>query len=90
LASLGDGLPSAEGHRGRLVPLLSSIASKPRARKGNPKQTKGRMRDDHPCKAKGIFIVVKCRTAIVMSVVSVPALAIKCIISRTMHRAPVI
>jgi hypothetical protein len=38
LASLGEGLPSAEGERGCLVPLLSSIDSKPRVGKRNPKQ----------------------------------------------------
>jgi hypothetical protein len=38
--SLGDGLPSSEGGHGCLVPLLSYIASKPRARKGNPKREK--------------------------------------------------
>jgi hypothetical protein len=37
LASLGEGLPSAEGEHGRLVHLLSSIASKSRAGERNPK-----------------------------------------------------
>jgi hypothetical protein len=37
LVSLGDGLPSVEGERGCLVPLLSSIVGKLRARKGNHK-----------------------------------------------------
>jgi hypothetical protein len=34
----GDGLPSLEGERARLVPLLSSIVHKRRARKVNPKR----------------------------------------------------
>jgi hypothetical protein len=37
LAPLGDGLPSIEGERSRLVPLLSSIDCKQRARKVNPR-----------------------------------------------------
>jgi hypothetical protein len=40
LASLDEGLPLTEGERGRFVPLLSSIASKPRAEKGNLKREK--------------------------------------------------
>jgi hypothetical protein len=37
LASLGNGLPSLEGEREHLVPLLSSIDCKQRARKVNPR-----------------------------------------------------
>jgi hypothetical protein len=40
LALLGDELPSLEGERARLVPLLSSIDRKPRARKVNRKQAR--------------------------------------------------
>jgi hypothetical protein len=40
LALLGDELPSLEGERARLVPLLSSIVHKSRARKVNPKQAR--------------------------------------------------
>jgi hypothetical protein len=32
LVSLGEGVPSAEGERGRLVPFLSFIANESRAR----------------------------------------------------------
>jgi hypothetical protein len=38
LAPSGDGLPSLEGERVRLVPLLSSIDCKRRIRKVNPSQ----------------------------------------------------
>jgi hypothetical protein len=37
---LGEGLPSIEGERGRMVPLLSSIASELRAGERNPKREK--------------------------------------------------
>jgi hypothetical protein len=37
LAPLGEGLPSLEGERACLVPLLSSIDCKRRARKVNPR-----------------------------------------------------
>jgi hypothetical protein len=40
LALLGKELPSLDGERARLMPLLSSIVHKPRARKVNPKQAK--------------------------------------------------
>jgi hypothetical protein len=40
LALLGEELLSLEGERARLVPLLSSIVHKPRARKVNPKQAR--------------------------------------------------
>jgi hypothetical protein len=36
--SLGDELPSIEGEQARLVPLLSSIVGKQRARKANHKR----------------------------------------------------
>jgi hypothetical protein len=36
--SLGIGLPSAEGERSHLRPLLSPIVGKQRARERNPKQ----------------------------------------------------
>jgi hypothetical protein len=42
LASLGEGLNSAEGVRGRLVPLLYSIASELRVGERNPKREKER------------------------------------------------
>jgi hypothetical protein len=46
-APLGDGLPSLEGERVRLSPLLSSIVRKQKARKVNPKQErKEGMQDD--------------------------------------------
>jgi hypothetical protein len=45
LASLGEGLPSAEGQHGRLVPLLSSIESKLRVGERNPKQEDTRKRN---------------------------------------------
>jgi hypothetical protein len=38
LVSLGIGLPSTKGEHPRLVPLLSSIVGKQRARERNPKQ----------------------------------------------------
>jgi hypothetical protein len=38
LASLGRGLPSTEGERSRLMPLLSSIVGKQGVRERNPKQ----------------------------------------------------
>jgi hypothetical protein len=37
LAPLGDGLPSLEGERARLVPLLFSIDGERRSRKVNPR-----------------------------------------------------
>jgi hypothetical protein len=37
LASLDGGLPFAEGERSRLMPLLSSIVGKQKARERNPK-----------------------------------------------------
>jgi hypothetical protein len=45
LASLGEGLPSVEGERGCLVPLLFSIDSKSRVGKRNPKQEETRKRN---------------------------------------------
>jgi hypothetical protein len=36
LASLGEGLPSGEGERSRLIPLWSSIDGERRAREGEP------------------------------------------------------
>jgi hypothetical protein len=38
--SLSEGLPSAEGECGRLVPFLSSIASESKAGERNPKLEK--------------------------------------------------
>jgi hypothetical protein len=38
LASLVVGLPSVEGERSRVMPLLPSIIEKQRTREGNPKQ----------------------------------------------------
>jgi hypothetical protein len=40
LESLGEGLPSAKGECGRIVPLLSSIARELRTGERNPKQKK--------------------------------------------------
>jgi hypothetical protein len=69
---LGDEEPSLEGERDRLVPLLSSIVAK-RRREENPNRESKGMRDDYQHKMKEIFIAVKCRSAIVTGVVSIPA-----------------
>jgi hypothetical protein len=45
LVSLGDGIPSLEGEREPLMPLLSSIVGLQRARKKNPKSKRKRNED---------------------------------------------
>jgi hypothetical protein len=76
LASLGEGFPSGEGERKRLVPLLSSIVEKQRTGERNPKRSKEECEMVISAMRKAVFIATKRHDATVTGVLLTPHLSV--------------
>jgi hypothetical protein len=90
--SLGVGLPSVEGERSLLRPLLSSIVGKQRTRERNPKQEYEEKECEMvPSRERGrYFIAQEASHCYSMGAASVPPLEFNSIALRTLCRASVI
>jgi hypothetical protein len=90
LASLGGGLPSAEGEHSYLLPLLSSIANKLRAGERSPKREKEECEVVPSGEWRRYLYPKWCHAAPVTGVVSFSTPAVNNDASRIVHHVPVI